>query len=139
MKQVSLVVLVILCFALLALGQEHRRDHSSNTKGSDMSSEKAQESAHTGPAQVKVEYENESILVLRIHMGPHEKTPMHDVSPRMVVWLTDANLRTTLPGGETIEHHMKAGETGWVPAGKHAGENLSDKSIEFIAIVPKTK
>jgi len=133
------MVLVILCFALFALGQEHRRDHSSNTKGNDMSSEKAQESAHTGPAHVKVEYENESILVLRIHMCPHEKTPMHDVSPRMVVWLTDADLRTTSPGGETTEHHMKAGETGWVPAGKHAGENLSDKPIEFIAIVPKTK
>jgi len=49
-----------------------------------------------GPAHFKIEFENESILVLRIRLDPHEKTPMHQVSPRIVVWLTDAHLRDTL-------------------------------------------
>jgi hypothetical protein len=45
------------------------------------------------PSHFKVEFENESIVVLRVRLDPHEKTPMHKVSPRMVVWLTDAHLR----------------------------------------------
>jgi hypothetical protein len=47
-----------------------------------------------GPADAKVEFENESIMVVRVRMAPHEKTPMHDItSARLVVWLTDALAR----------------------------------------------
>jgi len=49
----------------------------------------SQEELPKGPAHFKLEFENESILVLRIRLDPHEKTPMHQVTPRMVVWLTD--------------------------------------------------
>src|SRR5262249_23329016 len=53
-----------------------------------------------GPANAVVEFENESIVVVRIRMAPHEKTPMHDIaSARLVVWLTDAHLRDTHPDG----------------------------------------
>ena len=52
-----------------------------------------------GPADAKVELENESVIVVRIRMAPHEKTPMHDIaSARLVVWLTDAHLRDTHAG-----------------------------------------
>jgi hypothetical protein len=83
-----------------------------------------------GPARFKIEFENESILVLRIRLDPHEKTPMHQVSPRIFVWLTDAHLRDTFADGKTIELRRSAGATEWVPA---------HKPIEFIAIVPKRK
>jgi hypothetical protein len=71
-----------------------------------------------GPADAKVEFENETIIVVRVRMAPHEKTPMHDItSARLVVW--------------------RAGAIDWVGVQRHAGENLSHEPLEFLAIVPK--
>ena len=91
-----------------------------------------------GPANAVVEFENESIVVVRIRMAPGEKTPMHDItSARLVVWLTDAHLRDTHPDGSTNETHRRAGEIDWVGVQRHAGENLAHEPLEFLAIVPK--
>ena len=91
-----------------------------------------------GPANAVVEFENESIVVVRIRMAPGEKTPMHDItSARLVVWLTDAHLRDTRPDGSADETHRRAGEIDWVGVQRHAGESLSHEPLEFLAIVPK--
>jgi len=91
-----------------------------------------------GPANAVVEFENESIVVVRIRMAPSEKTPMHDItSARLVIWLTDAHLRDTHPDGSANETHRRAGEINWVGVQRHAGENLSHEPLEFLAIVPK--
>jgi hypothetical protein len=91
-----------------------------------------------GPADAKIEFENESIIVVRVRMAPHEATPMHDVnSARLVVWLTDAYLRDTHPDGSASETHRRAGTVDWIPVQRHAGENLSHEALEFLAIVPK--
>ena len=91
-----------------------------------------------GPANAVVEFENESIVVLRIRMVPGEKTPMHDItSARLVVWLTDVHLRDIRPDGSANETHRHAGEIDWVGVQRHAGENLSHEALEFLAIVPK--
>jgi hypothetical protein len=91
-----------------------------------------------GPADAKVEFENESIIVMRVRMAPHEKTPMHDItSARLVVWLTDAHLRDMHPDGSANETHRRAGTIDWVGVQRHAGENLSHEPLEFLAIVPK--
>jgi beta-alanine degradation protein BauB len=91
-----------------------------------------------GPAGMKVELDNDAVLVLRIRLAPHEKTPAHDLSGRLVVWLTNAKLRDTFPDGRTEDIERTPGTIDWVPAQRHAGENLSDQPIEFLAIVPKT-
>jgi hypothetical protein len=94
--------------------------------------------APAGPADAKVEFENESIIVIRVRRAPHEKTPMHGItSARLVVWLTDAHLRDTRPDGSTNETHRRAGAVDWVPIQRHAGENLSHEPLEFLAIVPQ--
>jgi hypothetical protein len=93
-----------------------------------------------GPAGVTVEFENDSVLVLRIRMEPHEKTPMHDiVGARVVVWLSNTHLRDTSADGRTAEIRRSAGAVDWVPPQRHAGENLGDQPIEWLAILPKTK
>jgi hypothetical protein len=93
-----------------------------------------------GPSAVAIEFENEVVLVLRVRMEPHEQTPMHDlVNARIVVWLTDTHLRDTTPDGRSNEIHRGAGAVDWVPPQRHAGENLGDMPIEWLAIVPKTK
>src|SRR5258708_11254518 len=89
-----------------------------------------------GPSMA-LEFENQALTVLRVRLAPREKTPMHDLTARVVVWLTDAHLKDTAADGKTREEHWKAGQAIWVPAQRHAGENLGDRPIEFIAIVPK--
>jgi hypothetical protein len=92
-----------------------------------------------GPANAVVEFENESIVVVRVRMAPHEKTPMHDIaSARLVVWLTDVYLRDTHADGSTDDIRRRAGEVDWVPIQRHAGENFAHEPLEFLAIVPKT-
>ena len=99
--------------------------------------------AHTsampgGPANVSVELDNPALTVLRIHLAPHEKTPMHDLTPRLVVWLSDADIRDTFADGHSDEMRRIAGTVDWAPAERHAGENLSDRPVEFLAVVAKT-
>src|SRR5262249_33023346 len=89
----------------------------------DVVSRAGAQHAPPGPAQMQPELDSDSLLVLRIRMGPHEKTGMHDVSSRLVIWLTDAHLRDTKPDGRTTEYRRMAGTTEWVPAQRHAGEN----------------
>ena len=76
--------------------------------------------------------------MLRIHIALHEKTMMHDVTPRVVVWLADARFVDTFPDGTTREEVRKAGDVEWVAARRHAGENVGETPMEFIAIVPKS-
>jgi hypothetical protein len=89
-----------------------------------------------GPA-MSLEFENESVRAFRIRIAPHEHIPMHDVTPRLVVWLTSARLRDSLATGRIENENHKAGEVTWVPAQRHSGLNLSGVPIEFIAVEPK--
>jgi len=98
----------------------------------------AQNAPQSGPAQMLPQIDNEAVLVLRIRLAPHEKTGMHDVTARLVVWLTDAHIRDTKPDGTTSDYRRTAGAVEWVQAQRHAGENLSDNAIEFLAIIPKS-
>jgi hypothetical protein len=107
--------------------------------GHSMPSDQSSATPPAGPAGAKVEFENDAIVVVRIRMAPHEKTPMHDItSARLVVWLTNAELRDTQPDGTTNEIRRHAGELDWVPVQRHAGENLSNEPLEFLAILPKS-
>jgi hypothetical protein len=89
------------------------------------------------PAPFDVVAENEVVQVLRISIPPHARTPMHDVTPRVVIWLGDAHFVDRFADGTTREERRKAGDAEWVSARRHAGENLSDKSMDFIAVIVK--
>ncbi len=110
---------VVAGLAVAALGQTHQQPH------------------HGRGPQARMELQNDAVEVLRIRLAPHERIPMHEVTPRVVVWLTDAHLRDTFADGTVHEVQTKAGEVNWVPAQQHAGENLGDQPVEFLAIVPK--
>ncbi len=92
--------------------------------------------AHAEPQFSHREIANASVVVLRIRVPAHAVIPQHDVTPRVVVWLTDARLKLTFPDGTSREETHRAGETNWVTPERHAGQNLSDKPIEFIAVIP---
>jgi quercetin dioxygenase-like cupin family protein len=89
-------------------------------------------------AHYAVLFENAEIRVLRIHYGPHEKGNMHDHPRSVTVFLTDGNLRMTLPDGQSRIGTVKAGTTVLEEAGPHQPENLSDKPFEAIRTEMKT-
>ena len=53
------------------------------------------------PDHYKVELENDSVRVVRVKYGPGEKSVMHDHDDYVVVYLTDAKGKFTMPDGST--------------------------------------
>jgi quercetin dioxygenase-like cupin family protein len=125
MRGLSVAVAVIAVSSSSAFAQDHPGGQSSRGH------------QHSGPAHAQLVLDNPTVSVKRFRMAPHERTPTHDLSARIVVWLTNAHLRDTLATGESRDESVKAGDVEWVPAQRHEGENLGDDPIEFIAIIPK--
>jgi quercetin dioxygenase-like cupin family protein len=97
----------------------------------------AQDPVQVDSKHYKVEFENEQVRVLRITYGPHEKSVMHEHPNAVAVFLTDQNVKFTLPDGKAQTTPAKKGQAIWTPAGKHLPENLSDKPLELILVEMK--
>ena len=73
-------------------------------------------------AHYKVEFENPQVRVLRIHFGPHEKSPLHEHQlNRVVLYIND-------------QGNMKAGDIRISPPGTHTEENAGDTPADRIAV-----
>lgn len=96
----------------------------------------AQQHSQSHGISARLVTENEFVQVFRMSIPAHARTPMHDVTPRVVVWLSDAHFVDHYADGKTQEETRRAGDAEWVSARRHAGENLSDRPMEFIAVVP---
>lgn len=99
----------------------------------------AQDAVKADPKHYKVETENAQVRVLRIHYGPHEKSVMHSHPASVVVFLSDGNIKMTMPDGTTQNMTEKAGSTQYTPAGVHLPENIGDKPFEAILVELKGK
>src|SRR5438874_13812633 len=88
---------------------------------------KAQDPVKVDPKHYKLEFENDQVRVLRITYGPHEKSLMHEHPNSVAVFLTDGQVRFTLPGGKAEDSPVKSGTAMWSPASKHLPENIGDK------------
>jgi quercetin dioxygenase-like cupin family protein len=98
-----------------------------------------QDAVKVDPKHYKVEFENDQVRVLRITIGPGEKTTMHSHPEGMVIFLSDAKGKFKYPDGKTEDRDFKKGFFGWVPATTHQGENVGDKPFELIQIEMKNK
>jgi quercetin dioxygenase-like cupin family protein len=98
----------------------------------------AQDAAKVDPKHYKVVLANNQVRVLRITYGPHEKSVMHSHPAGVVVYLTDARGRFTMPGGKTEDTVTKAGTVVWTDPTTHMPENTSDKAFEVIQVELKT-
>lgn len=88
----------------------------------------------------KVEFENDQVRVVRAKFDPGYKTPMHqhDLS-RVVVFLTETNLKITAADGTTSETKAAAGDVRMSGAAKHEELNVSGKPFEVLVVELKTK
>jgi hypothetical protein len=86
------------------------------------------------PKHYKVEFENESVRVLRIKYGAGEKSVMHSHPESIAVFLTDAHGKFTYPDGRTEDINAKAGTVQHMDALTHLPESRGKKAFELIAI-----
>jgi quercetin dioxygenase-like cupin family protein len=89
------------------------------------------------PKHYKVEFENESVRVLRISYAPGEKSVMHYHPGSTVVYLTDGKVRMTTPDGKSQDIVSKTGETSWTAAGSHLPQNVGDKPFQALLVEVK--
>ena len=82
----------------------------------------------------KVEFENESVRVLRISYAPGEKSVMHYHPNAVAVYLTDGKTKMTTPDGKSQDMPAKAGAADWTPAGSHLPQNTGYKKFELILV-----
>jgi quercetin dioxygenase-like cupin family protein len=99
----------------------------------------AQDPVKVDPKHYKVELENDQVRVLRISYGPGEKSVMHNHPSSVAVFLTDGEVKFTLPDGKTQQTHAKAGGVVWEAAGPHLPQNVGDKPFELILVELKGK
>jgi quercetin dioxygenase-like cupin family protein len=99
----------------------------------------AQDAVRVDSKHYKVEFENDQVRVVRITYGPHEKSVMHAHPANVAVFLTDGQVRFTLPDGKTQDVPAKAGAVQWDGGGKHLPENTGDKPFELILVELKSK
>jgi quercetin dioxygenase-like cupin family protein len=87
----------------------------------------------------KVEFENDQVRVLRIKVGPKEKSIMHQHPDAVAIFLTDVNGKFTFPDGKSEAVTSKAGDARWTPAITHLPENAGDQPFEVILVELKSK
>jgi quercetin dioxygenase-like cupin family protein len=100
---------------------------------------RAQDPTKVDPKHYTVEFENDTVRVLRIHYGPGEKSVMHSHPAAIAVFLTDSNNKMTFPSGDSETKSVKAGDVQMTPAGAHLPENVGDKPMELILVELKVK
>jgi quercetin dioxygenase-like cupin family protein len=99
----------------------------------------AQDPVKVDSKHYTVEFENAQVRVLRIKVGPHEKSVMHRHPNAVAIFMTDATGKFSFPKGAAQDITSKAGEVRWTPAVVHLPENTSDQPFEVILVELKSK
>jgi uncharacterized RmlC-like cupin family protein len=87
------------------------------------------------PDMYKVVIDNPQVRVLHVRVGPNRSVPFHEHGlNRVVVFMTDANLKVTDEGGNATALTAKAGEVRWGGTAKHAEENLATGEFEVVVV-----
>ena len=94
----------------------------------------AQDPVKVDSKHYTVEFENSQVRVLRIKVGPHEKSIMHRHPNAVAIFLTDASGRFNFPKGPAQDFTSKAGQVLWTPGIVHMPENTTDQPFEVILV-----
>ena len=103
------------------------------------SSAAAQDAVTAAPGHHKVVFENDQVRVLRVSIGPGEKTASHQHPAGVVVFLSDYTARVTPAGGKADETPRKAGEVLELKPVTHVVENTGSTKAEVIVVELKGK
>lgn len=102
----------------------------------------AQDPLKTLPDNYRLVLENDSVRVIRVHYGPHEKLPVHDHSrtPTVYVYLSDSGpvrfSHDEKPAFTLMRPTVKAGSFRVSPGRieRHAVENPNDIASDYLRV-----
>lgn len=94
----------------------------------------AQDPLRIAPNAYHLEFENRWVRVLRLKLGPHETTPLHEQTESVVVFLTGAHERFSSPGKPKEEFTQKAGGVAHFDSVRRTEDNLADQPLEAVVI-----
>ena len=77
--------------------------------------------------------------VLRVKVGPGEKSVMHRHPNAVAIFQTNGRVKFTFPDGKTEERDIVAGTTLWTPAIRHLPENIGTEEFEVVLVELKTR
>lgn len=89
----------------------------------------------TNPNHYKVVFENEKVRVLEYMDKPGDKTTLH-YHPNSVMYTLSDFKRRLYINDKVIEVDKKSGETSWLDAQTHIGENIgaTDTHVIFVEL-----
>ncbi len=99
----------------------------------------AQDPTKVDARHYKVVFENDQVRVVRITYGPGETSVMHYHPANAAVFLTDAQVRFTLPDGKTIDATTVKGQAMWDAGGRHQPQNTGSQPLEVVLVEMKGK
>ena len=86
------------------------------------------------PDHYKVVEENDRVRVLEFRGNTGDKTAMHSHPAVVAIALSSAEVRFTLPGGQSMEISLSAGQAMYMDAADHATEILSSSEAHVILV-----
>lgn len=89
------------------------------------------------PTHFHLVLENDRVQVIRVRLGPREKSTIMEVPAHVMTCLTDEHTRVVYAHDKPVERTQKAGYSAWVERDEYGLENLEDKPVEWILVVPK--
>ena len=90
------------------------------------------------PEHYTVEFENDTIRILRIKYGPGETSSMHSHDANCAVFLKDGEMRMELPdGSSSIASANATGTVNCTDAEAHLPTNVGDTAVELVLIEMK--
>ncbi|GAA3166591.1 hypothetical protein GCM10010531_19100 [Blastococcus jejuensis] len=87
----------------------------------------------TNPAHYRVVFENERVRVLEYTDVPGDRTTPHEHPDSVMVTLSSFRRRLHAGDGHR-DVDLPAGLSGWLPAQRHAGENIGDSPSHVIFV-----
>src|SRR4051794_4636002 len=87
----------------------------------------------TNPDHYAVVFENDRVRVLEYTDRPGDRTTPHE-HPDSVMYTLSAFRRRLYDGDVHRDVEMPAGRSGWLPAQKHAGENIGNTPTHVLFV-----
>lgn len=101
---------------------------------------RAQDAAKVRPDEFRVVLENEKVRVLELVSRPGRSVcgiGRHTHPQHLVIALSDARIRVTLPDGRKIIGAQKLGDVAWSDPEEHTTENIGGSPIRALLVEVK--
>jgi len=91
------------------------------------------------PSHFRLVLENERVQVIRVRLGPREKSTVMEIPGHVATYVTDQHVRLHFAHSKPQERSVKAGHSVWIEREECGIENLEDKAAEWILVIPKER